>query len=60
MQYRNIADMLIFIYERGGKVAKEYNITIVGHPSIYDEKERKLNIYFCEPEQQLIQMFIRK
>ncbi|WP_278319533.1 hypothetical protein [Clostridium tepidiprofundi] len=41
-------------------MAKEYNITIVGHPSIYDEKERKLNIYFCEPEQQLIQMFIRK
>lgn len=29
---------------------QEYQITIPGHPSIYNNHERNLNVYFCEPE----------
>lgn len=31
-------------------MAKEYNYEMFGQPSIYSSKERKLNIYFSEPE----------
>lgn len=31
-------------------MSKEYKITINAHPSIYDPKDRKINVYFSEPE----------
>lgn len=31
-------------------MAREYQISIVGHPSIYKPKERMLNVYYSEPE----------
>ena len=31
-------------------MAKEYDFCMYGHPSIYKPKERKLKIYFSEPE----------
>ena len=31
-------------------MAKEYDLCMYGHPSIYKPKERKLKIYFSEPE----------
>ncbi|HEX3031453.1 MAG TPA: DUF2920 family protein [Bacillota bacterium] len=32
-------------------MAKEYEFTVDGHPSIYGGGDRDLTIYFCEPEQ---------
>ena len=32
-------------------MAKEYQTSICAHPSIYEPTERKINIYFSEPEQ---------
>lgn len=32
-------------------MAKEYEFEMYGHPSMYGIKERKLNVYFSEPEQ---------
>lgn len=31
-------------------MAKEYNISVIGHPSIYKNAERNLEIFFTEPE----------
>ncbi|MDO4720826.1 MAG: DUF2920 family protein [Peptostreptococcaceae bacterium] len=31
-------------------MAKEYSFETYAHPSIYEAKERKLKIYFCEPD----------
>lgn len=31
-------------------MAKEYNYEMYGHPSIYSSKERKLKVYFSEPD----------
>lgn len=31
-------------------MSKEYSYDIYGHPSLQDAKERKLKIYFSEPE----------
>lgn len=31
-------------------MSKSYEIKIPAHPSIYEKKERDINIYFCEPE----------
>lgn len=35
---------------RGRFMAKEYSLETYAHPSIYESKERKLKIYFCEPD----------
>ncbi|WP_165000343.1 DUF2920 family protein [Anaerophilus nitritogenes] len=31
-------------------MAKEYNISVPAHPSIYQPNDRDLDIYFCEPD----------
>lgn len=31
-------------------MAKSYDLTMAGHPNIYDDSERELPIWFCEPE----------
>lgn len=31
-------------------MAKEYSFDIYGQPSIYDPKERKVRVYFSEPD----------
>ncbi len=30
-------------------MAKEYDFSMYGHPSIYNPRERKLHVYFSEP-----------
>ena len=32
-------------------MAKEYDFSMYGHPSIYKNMERKLHVYFTEPEE---------